>query len=54
MLPMPLSTAAMSPSANTAAPFHLDEARPSCTYQPFQQNLRIRSDHDAFPQIMLQ
>ena len=35
---MPLSTAAESLSTNTAAPFHLDEAHPSCTYQPSQQN----------------
>ena len=43
MLPMSLSTVAESPSANTAAPFHLDEARHSCTYPPFQQK--------NFPQI---
>ena len=38
MLPMPQSTAAERSSANTAAPFHLDEAHPSCTYQPSQQS----------------
>ena len=37
MLPMPLSTAAESSTANTAAPFHLDKIHSSCTYQHSQQ-----------------